>query len=145
MHSASRTFSDDNSYNGVVVEGTQHETDAAPVIVVLWNNNPASPLYFDPANPTVSAGGPRPKYISTDLVKTESEALSMALAELAKVLMVADAIDVDAPANAAMQMGQYVRFTSDALGVDGVYRVARVTHDLRGGPMSLTLQRFSVV
>lgn len=145
LYGAGRTFSDEESYNGVIIESTQHETDADPVIYVLWNNNPASPLYFDPANPTVTAGGPRPKYISTDQVKTEAEAAAMALSELAKVLTVADAIEVSAPANAAIQMGHYARFTSDALGVDGIYRVVRATHDLAGGPIELTLQRFSVV
>lgn len=145
LHSASRTFSDEESYNGVVIEGTNHETGATPVVYVLWNDNPASPLYFDPNNPTVSAGGPRPKHITSDLVTTEADAAAMALAELAKVLTIADAIDAEVPANANIQMGQYARFTSDDLGVDGIYRIVRVAHDLTGGPAQLTLQRFSVV
>lgn len=146
LHSAHHTFSDEDSYNGVVIEASSHDTAAqTPIIAVQWNTNPRSPLFFDPTNPTISLSGPRPKYISTDLVRTDQEAKAMALTELAKLLMLADQVDCEAPANANVQMNQYVRFASDALGVDGIYRIARVVHDLAGGPMQLTLQRFTAV
>lgn len=145
LNGATRTFSDDSSYNGVVVEGTNHtDPNAAPVIYALWNTNAASPLYFDPANPR-SGSGPRPKQITSDLVATLADARAMAQAELAKVLMVADTADAVVPANALIEMGHFARLASDGLGVDGIYRVTKVVHDLSGAPAQLSLTRFQQV
>jgi len=145
LHSASHTFSDEESYNGVVIEASNNaDAQAEPFYFTMWNTNPASPLYYDPLNPTASPTGPRAKHIrAEDTITTESQAQAMALTELAKVMMVAEQVECEAPANALVKMGDYARFASDALGVDGVYRVSRVSHDLAGGPIELTLSRFA--
>lgn len=146
LNAASRTFSDSDSYNGVVIEGTgQDNPQDNPIYSARWNLNPTSPLYFDPDNPQASPMGARPKHISSELVKSQTDADAMATVELAKVLMVTDSIEVEVPANAELEMGQYVRFACDAIGADGVYRVNRVVHNLAGGATSLTLYRFTGV
>lgn len=146
LNSASRKFSDADSYNGVVVEGTaQTGTQTAPVFAARWNLNPSSPLYFDPANPSTSGMGARPKHIQSQLVKTQADADAMATVELAKVLMLTDSVDAMVPANAGLEMGHYARLVCDAMGVDGVYRIGRVVHDLGGGTAELSLYRFTGV
>jgi hypothetical protein len=93
LNDATRTFSDENSYNGVVVEGTNHaDASAAPIMYTLWNTNASSPLYFNPADPGSSPTGPRPKHVTSDLVSSQSGAAAVAAAELAKVLMISDSV-----------------------------------------------------
>lgn len=146
LNTASRKFSDADSYNGVIIEGTsQNGPNTAPVFSTRWNLNPASPLYFDPANPRGSGMGPRPKHISSQLVKTQADADAMAAVEFAKVLMLTDSVDAQVPAHAGLEMGHYARLVCDALGVDGVYRVGRVVHDLGGAAAQVTLYRFTGV
>jgi hypothetical protein len=146
LNDASRTFSDENSYNGVIIEGTNHtDPNAAPVIYTLWNTNASSPTYFDPNNPQASPNGPRPKHVTSDLVKTTADASAVAVAELAKVLMQTDTVDAEVPANARIEMGHFARLASDGLGADGMYRVSRVVHDLNGAPAQVTLYRFQQV
>lgn len=146
LNSASRKFSDADAFNGVVVEGTgATEPNAPPVFAVRWNLNPISPLYFDPANPQASGMGPRPKHVSSELVKTDADAQAMVNVEFAKILMISDSIEAVVPAHAMLEMGQYARLVCDALGVDDVYRINRVQHDLLGAPAQLTLYRFTGV
>lgn len=144
LNTASRKFSDEDSFNGVVVEGTSQSTpNTPPVSAVVWNTNQTSPLYFDPTNPGASTMGPRAKFVHSELAHTTNDAYSIAQIELAKVLMLTDTIDAEVPANAEIQMGHFVRLVCDSLGVDGIYRVARVVHDLAGGPASLSLYHFT--
>jgi prophage tail gpP-like protein len=89
--------------------------------------------------------GPRPKHVTSELAKTLADAEAVAAVELAKVLMVTDSVEAEVPAHAKLEMGQYARLVSDALGVDAVYRLNRVVHDLGGGPAKVTLYRFSGV
>lgn len=146
LNDATRTFSDENSYNGVVVEGTNHaDANAAPIMYTLWNTNASSPLYYNPDAPGSSPTGPRPKHVSSDLVSTQSGAAAFAAAELAKVLMISDSVEAQVPANARIEMGHFVRLAADALGVDGMYRVSKVVHDLTGAPAALSLFRFQAV
>ncbi len=146
LNSASRKFSDEDSYNGVVVEGTSEATPGAvPITAAVWNLNPSSPLYFDPTSPSSSSMGPRAKYVKSELAHSYADALSIATIELAKVLMLVDSIEVSVPANPDLEMGQYARLVSDSLGVDAVFRIARVAHDLAGGPATLSLFRFTSV
>jgi hypothetical protein len=69
----------------------------------------------------------------------------VAAAELAKVLMISDSVEAQVPANTKIEMGHFVRLAADALGVDGIYRVSKVVHDLTGAPASLSLFRFQAV
>lgn len=146
LNSATRDFSDENSYNGVVIEGDSHDTaNTPPIIYTLWNTNPGSPLFYDPNNPAASLTGPRPKYVRSELVRTTEGAVAVAQAELAKVLMISDSVDAAVPANAAIEMGHFARVASEALGLDGVYRINRVVHDLTGGPAQLSMYRYQQV
>jgi hypothetical protein len=57
----------------------------------------------------------------------------MAAAELAKVLAFADKISVTMAANPEIEAEDVVRVIRSTMGVDALYRVESVTHDLLGG------------
>jgi hypothetical protein len=142
LSKAAREFSDENTYNGVIIEGDSHATpNAPPIVFSLFNSRKGSVLYFDPYNPASSQNGPRPKYIRSDLVTTLEQAMSMAAAELFKVLAVADSVTATVPANADIEVGDYARLQCEGLGVDAIYRIVRTAHDLAGGPCTVGLYR----
>lgn len=144
--SAVREFTDEESYNGVIVEGSGHQDDqTAPIYYALWITNPSSPLYFDPNYPGASRRGPRPKHIRNEMVTTLEGAVGMAHAELARSTAVVDAVTAVCPANPEIRIGLYARLRSRSLDVDGVYRVVRVAHDLSGGPAEVLLHRYQQV
>lgn len=142
--SATREFSDAESFNGVLVEGTAQRTDSAgPVYYMELLQNPSSPLYFNPTQgPGSSRWGPRIKHIRNEFVATLEQAAGVAKAYLAELSAVSDTVVVRAPANAEIEVTHIAQLTSADLGVDDPYRVTRVIHDLSGGPVEVTLHRW---
>jgi hypothetical protein len=128
-----RDISDATLFNGVVVVGEPLDTDDDPVRAEAWDTRPTSPVYYDPDNPGRSLIGPRPKKIVSNLVTTVQQAEAMAAAELAKVLAFADKISVTMAANPEIEAEDVVRVIRSTMGVDALYRVESVTHDLLGG------------
>lgn len=141
--SAVRDFDDEDSYNGVVLEGAApRDSNSQPVYAAAFITDPSSPLRF---NPSLGAGssrwGPRPKYVRNEFVGTAEQASSVLANELTKLSAVSDTITVKAAANAGVEVGNYARLRASKLGVDAVFRVNRIVHDLTGGAMEATLGR----
>lgn len=131
-----RSITDAELHNGVVVVGEPLDSAADPVRAEVWDTRPTSPVYYDPANPGRSLIGPRPKKVVSNLVTTFQQAEAMAAAELAKVLSFADRISVTMAANPEVEALDVVRVVRSTMGVDALYRVESVTHDLLGGASS---------
>lgn len=132
VRDVSRDISDAELFNGVIVVGEPLNNDSDPVRAEVWDTRPASPVYYDPDNPGRSLIGPRPKKIVSPLVTTVQQAAAMAAAELAKALAFADRISVTMAANPEIEAEDVVRVVRSTMGVDALYRVQSVTHDLLG-------------
>ena len=141
--SATREASDEESYNGVVIEGNYIDPpEDDGLIYAAWIQDRSSPLYFNPSlGPGTARWGPRPKFIRNEMAHGYAQLEQIARTELAKLSALADTVTVTAPANPGVEIGQYCRLRSDDLQIDATYRAVRVTHDLAGGPLEATLNR----
>jgi hypothetical protein len=138
--SAEREFADEDSYNGVVIEGGAVDGQP-PVFFTQWITNPQSPLYFDPDRASSRRRGPRPKHVRNEFVTTVEQAQAAAQSILAHWMAVTDQVTATAPANPTLTIDGFVRLKSRGLGVDAPYHIRRATHDLAGAPTELLLDR----
>ena len=127
-----REIDDSEMFNGVIVVGEPKNSADPPVRAVLWDTDPSSPTFYDPANPGASRVGPRPKKVVSQLISTVAQAQELCFAMLHQILSWPDQLSVTLAPNPAIEAGDVVRVVRSALGVDGLYKVQRVTHDLTG-------------
>jgi hypothetical protein len=132
VRDVSRDIDDSSLYNGVVVVGEPLDTAADPFRAELWDTRPNSPVYYDPNNPGASLIGPRPKKIVSNLITSYQQAEQLAAVELAKVLAFPDRISVDVAAQPKIEKDDVVRVIRTTMGVDALYLVESITHDLLG-------------
>jgi len=133
MRDVSRELDDSELFNGVIVVGEPLDTNTAPVRAVLWDTRPDSPVYYNPNNPGASRMGPRPKKVVSSLVYTAEQAQAMAIVLLTRLLAYPDRISVSVAANPNIEAGDLARIVRTTMGVDGLYEVRSITHDLLGG------------
>lgn len=133
MRDVGRDLDDEDLYNGVIVVGEPRDTNSPPVRAELWDTNPASPMYYNPNAPGTSKRGPRPKKIVSPLVYTVAQAQALASYVLGQILTWPDKITVKVAANPHLEAGDLARIVRTTMGVDGLYEIQQVDHDLLGG------------
>lgn len=138
MRDVARELDDATLFNGVIVVGEPIDTDTDPVRAELWDTNPNSPVSYNPNNPGTSRMGPRPKKVVSPLVYTVEQARAMATVLLTRLLAWPDRITVKVSANPSIAAGDLARIVRTTMGVDALYEVQAITHDLLGGASSAT-------
>ena len=138
MRDVSRDLDDSELHNGVIVVGEPLDTNTDPVRFSLWDSNPNSPVYYNPNNPGASRVGPRPKKIVSPLVYTVEQATAVAIVTLTRLLAWPDRISVTVAANPNIEAGDLARIVRTTMGVDGLYEVRSITHDLLGAASRAT-------
>jgi hypothetical protein len=91
-----REISDEGVYNAVVVTGEALDTEAPPS-AVAYDNNPASPTYWE------GDFGKVPRFYSSSFITTEAQAQTTANALLRTTLGVPYNVDFQVIANAALE------------------------------------------
>lgn len=130
----SRGFSDEPGTNGVIIIGNGSEL-TAPFRVEVWNTNPQSPTYYDPANPSASVWGPVPDVQTTDLIPDAATALTVATAQLAALGGTVENVTFNGIPNPAHDAGDIVAVQRAALGVNARYVLDSFTLPLGVGAM----------
>jgi hypothetical protein len=138
MRDVSRDLDDSELHNGVIVVGEPLDTNTDPVRFTLWDTNPNSPVYYNPNNPGASRVGPRPKKIVSPLVYTVEQAQAVAIVTLTQLLAFPDQISVTVAANPHIEAGDLARIVRTTMGVDGLYEVRSISHDLLGAASTAT-------
>lgn len=133
MRDVSRELDDTELYNGVIVVGEPRDSNTDPVRAQLWDTNIASPMYYNPNSPGASKMGPRPKKYVTPLVYTVDQARALAVVMLTRLLAWPDRISVTIAANPNIESGDLARVVRTTMGVDGLYEIQSIDHDLLGG------------
>lgn len=132
--SGQRAFSDDPGHNGVIVIGEGSEISEA-FRVAAWDTDPSSPTYYDPANPTASRWGPRPKFIRSELILTAGQALLTADAELRKLLGTVEEAAFSGVPNPAHEAGDVIALRRDRIRLGGRYVLQNFRLPLGPGQM----------
>lgn len=133
VQEVARELDDSKLYNGVIVVGEPKDSSTPPVRAQLWDTNPASPVYYNPNNPGASRMGPRPKKVVSPIVATVQQAQALCSVLLSSILSWPDRISVTVTANPSIEAGDMARVVRTTMGVNALYEVQAVTHDLLGG------------
>lgn len=118
--SITRDLDDQEAYNGVVIIAENSDLPA-PIRSEVWDTNPDSPTYYDPANPSTSIYGPVPKIISTQYISTQAQADDAAAAEFARIMGVIEKIDFSAINNPTHFSGDVISVARGRINVDSIY------------------------
>lgn len=115
-----RDLDDQEAYNGVVIISENSDL-TAPLTAQVWDTDPSSPTYYDPASPGDSIYGPVPKIVSSQLITTQAQAEEAAGAEFARITGIIEKIEFNAINNPAHSSGDVIQVTRERVNVNSVY------------------------
>lgn len=133
-----REMSDENTYSGVIV--TAERPGAAPIRVEVWDTDPASPTYYDPANPAASTFGPVPYGYFSPSISTAAQATAAGQAIRSRVSGLIEQVEIGTAGHFGHDVGDVLAVTDPETRLHGTHIVSRVTQPIRGGPMSLRMR-----
>jgi len=116
----------DAASNGVIITGNSSSNSAA-VRGEAYDNDPDSPTRW---------GGPfgfKPLFENSELVTTNGQAGQLALGRLQQVGGLAEALQIPAVCNSALEAGDQARVIRPELGIDTVHMLDHFPVPLRGG------------
>lgn len=116
-----RTLDDEQAYNGVQASGISNDPAIQPPYATVWDTNPDSPTYYDPAFPNASTYGPVPKFYASEFITTTAQATSAAISLLIARLGILESISLDAVPNYALESHDVSLITDVDSGVNNVY------------------------
>jgi hypothetical protein len=140
----SRSFTDDPGTNGVIIIGNGTEL-VAPFRVEVWDTNPASPTYYDPANPDASIWGPVPDIQTTDLIADADTALATATAQLRAKLGTSENVRFTGVPNPGHEAGDVIYVKRSRLALDARYVLDSFSLPLGPGAMTGTCRSRQVM
>lgn len=135
----SRTLSDDDSYSGVIVR-SEHPEITTPIRVEVWDTDPASPTYYDPANPAASEFGPRPFGFTSPLISTTAQAQLAGETILSRVSGLLEKVQVSALGHFGHDIGDVITAVDPETRLAGSHVIEQISQPLRRGPMTLTMR-----
>lgn len=130
--SASREWSGDDTYNGVIIQAEAPEL-ATPLRGEAWDMSPSSPTYrYGPL-------GEIPEVIQSDRIQTQAQADAAAAERLKRRLGRGVKLSWDQVVNPALDAGDIVRVVRPALATDRQFVIDTLTIPLRAEePMKAT-------
>lgn len=124
-----RTMRSDSTYSGVIVKGTH--PDVAPIRVVLWDTNPASPTYY------LGPFGKRPYGFASPIITTTGMANTAAATLLPKVSTFRQTVTVNTIGHPGHDIGDVITVVDPDSRTNGRYTVYGGKIPLRLGPVWL--------
>jgi hypothetical protein len=138
--SSTRELTDERSYNGVIVFGENPNSGKPTVRGEVWDLDPSSPTYFDPADPEASAYGPVPFFFVSEFITTAKQALEAARARLPKVIGLVEILTLSALPHPGIVPGDLILVNRPRIGVSGVFVVESVVMPLLGSGGRMTVK-----
>jgi hypothetical protein len=137
------TLDETQTYSGVIAIGTGAGGNAPPVQGEVWNTDPTSPSYYDPAHPTLSTIGPVPYIFETQAIpgfsstgvtalpdtalQAQAKIDSAAYAQLQLILTAFDTPTFQCVPNPALWEGDIVELLRERMGIGGTYIIQKYT------------------
>lgn len=147
MINVRRLLSDEKAYNGVIAMGDSTQSDKVPPRAEVWDTNPNSPTYFDPADPDASSYGPVPFFYVSQYLQNNKQCLDAARARLPAVMGMTEQISFDCLPNAGIEIRDAISVIRERIGVTGTYIVESIEMPMRAsqGNMRLSCRERRVV
>jgi hypothetical protein len=139
-----RAMNDENSYSGVVVTA-EHPDNPTPIRVEVWDTNPNSPTYYDPANPSASAFGPVPYGFASPIITTSAQATLAGQTILQRVSGLLETVKVDTIGHWGHDIGDVIAASDPDTRLSGTHIIEQVVQPVRRGPMQITMRARRVV
>jgi hypothetical protein len=140
----SRAMTDANSYSGVVVSSENPDL-TAPIRVYVWDLDPNSPTYYDPAAPGLSTFGPVPFGFASPIISTTAQATKAGQTIGARVFGLQEQVTVDCLGHWGHDIGDVVAVSDPDTRLAGTHIIEKISQPLRGGPMTLSMRSRKVV
>lgn len=138
-----RTMNDENSYSAVVV--TVENPDADPIRVIVYDTDPNSATYFDPAKPALSKYGLVPYGFASPLITTSAQATLAAQTVLARVSGLLEQVEVSTAGHFGHDVGDVLAVRNPDTRLAGTQIIESITQPLRSGPMTIKMRQRRVV
>jgi hypothetical protein len=133
-----RNMNDENSYSGVIV--TSESPDNPPIRVEVWDTDPNSPTYYDPAKPQLSSYGPVPFGFASPILVTPAQALLAGQTVLARVSGLLEQVEVETVGHFGHDVGDVLAVRDPDTRLQGTHIIESVTQPLRSGPMTIKMR-----
>ena len=133
-----REMDDERSYSGVIV--TAEVPDAAPIRVEVWDLDPNSPTYYDPAHPELSRFGAVPYGFSSPIIRTEQQATLAGQTILTRVSGLLEQVEVVTAGHFGHDVGDVIAVRDPGTRLGGTHVIESITQPLRSGPMTLKMR-----
>lgn len=145
IYRATRRLSDEDTYNGVIISGESTGSGTPPVRAEVWDTDPTSPTYFDPAKPTASDFGPKPLFETSIFAFTNKHALAIAKEKLPQTLGVSERITIETMRHPGITPEDTVQAERPTIKITGNYVVESVNMPLTSGMMTVTCRERRIV
>lgn len=116
----SRDLDDETAYNGVIVTG-ENSTNTTIPRAEVWDTNPESPTYYDPAKPWDSSYGPVPTFITSQYIARQEQADDAAVAEFGRLTGILENVRITAVPNFAHESHDVIAICRNRINVDSKY------------------------
>jgi hypothetical protein len=143
MHNT-RNMTDQDAYSCVVVTSEAPDLPT-PIRVKVFDLDPQSPTYYDPAHPELSTYGLVPFGFSSPIITTTDQATKAGTTIGARVFGLQEQVTVDALGHWGHDIGDVVAATDPDTRLAGTHIIEKINQPLRGGPMTLTMRQRRVV
>lgn len=140
IYGARRRLSDEKAYNGVITRGNASGSDRPPVRAEVWDTDPSSPTYFDPAKPDESPYGPVPYFLDSIFVHTKRQAAMAGRAMLPKVMGVVERLRITTHPHPGIAIADPVQVDQESVLASGTFiveSVSRMPLNVAQGPMEI--------
>lgn len=138
---AVNNLSRERVYNGVIVSGENVNSSDPPVRAEAWDTDPLSPTHYIASGTNVDTRiGPRPFFMVSQYIRTQTQAQEAANAQLTKVKGLLQRVSATAAFNPAVNVGDVIQVTDNAVGVNNRYVVERLSWSSDGGPMQVACE-----
>lgn len=138
---AANNLSRERVYNGVIVSGENVNSTDPPVRAEAWDTDPLSPTHYIVSGFDVDTRiGPRPFFMVSQYIRTQTQAQDAANQQLTKVKGLLQRVSVTAAFNPAVNVGDVIQVTDNAIGLNNRYVVERLSWNSDGGPMQLSCE-----
>jgi hypothetical protein len=135
----SRTLTDVDAYSGVVVTA-EHPDNVNPIRVEVWDTDPNSPTYYDPAHPELSEFGPVPFGFASPIINTTDQATLAGQTILARVGGLREKVTVETLGHFGHDVGDVVSASDPDTRLAGTHVIDQVVQPLRRGTMTITMR-----
>jgi hypothetical protein len=125
-----RDLDDEEAYNGVICTGENSSATTTIPRAEVWDTDPLSPTYYDPANPANSEYGPVPYFMSSQYIWDNNQAKRAAQAKFNTLSGIIENLTLSSVPFFAHEANDIIHIRRNRVNVDDNYALESFQFDL---------------